>query len=135
MPGVQLRGAVLPLAACAVPAVILVTLATRDERSVVVTATAYNSVSDQTRGNPRVGAWGDLLGPDTRAIAVSRDLLRLGLRHGTRVRVDGLEGDYLVLDKMARRWKRRIDIYMGKDIEAARAFGVRRVRIHWTPAD
>jgi 3D (Asp-Asp-Asp) domain-containing protein len=66
-----------------------------------------------------------------RAIAVSRDLLELGLVRGVRVRIEGLPGEYAVLDKMARRWRRKIDIYMGDDVEAARAWGVREVRIHW----
>ncbi len=65
------------------------------------------------------------------AIAVSRDLLALGLDAGTRVRIDGLPGQYIVRDKMARRWEKRIDIYMGEDIEAAREWGVREVTIHW----
>jgi 3D (Asp-Asp-Asp) domain-containing protein len=42
-----------------------------------------------------------------------------------------LPGEYLVLDKMNKRWEKRIDIYMGADLEAARAWGARQVRIHW----
>lgn len=103
-------------------------------RTLMVTASAYNSLPSQTQGDPRVGAWGDRLEPGMRALAVSRDLLRLGLRRGTRVRVEGLPGEYVVLDKMAKRWKRSIDLYMGEDVEAARAWGRRRVRIHWKPA-
>jgi 3D (Asp-Asp-Asp) domain-containing protein len=103
------------------------------ERSLVVTASAYNSLPDQTVGNPRLAAWGDVLEPGVRAIAVSRDLIELGLVRGARVRIEGLPGEYAVLDKMARRWRRKIDIYMGDDVEAARAWGVREVRIHWRP--
>jgi 3D (Asp-Asp-Asp) domain-containing protein len=101
------------------------------ERTLLVKASAYNSLPGQTAGNPRLAAWGDVLEPGMRAIAVSRDLLELGLVRGTRVRIEGLPGEYAVLDKMARRWRRRIDIYMGDDVEAARAWGVREVRIHW----
>jgi 3D (Asp-Asp-Asp) domain-containing protein len=101
------------------------------QRAMRVKASAYNSLPDQTAGDPRVAAWGDVLEPGMRAIAVSRDLLELGLVRGTRVRIEGLPGEYAVLDKMARRWRRRIDIYMGEDVEAARAWGVREVRIHW----
>jgi 3D (Asp-Asp-Asp) domain-containing protein len=36
-----------------------------------------------------------------------------------------------VLDKMHRRWERKIDIYMGRDAAAARSWGVRSVRIRW----
>lgn len=103
------------------------------ERTLQVTASAYNSLPEQTAGDPSRGAWGDVLEPGMRAIAVSRDLLELGLVRGVQVRIEGLPGEYAVLDKMARRWRRRIDIYMGKDLEAARAWGVREVRIHWRP--
>ena len=104
------------------------------ERDLVVDASAYNSLPSQTEGDPNVGAWGDVLRPGMRAIAVSRDLLELGLVRGTRVRIDGLAGEYMVLDKMAKRWRRKIDIYMGNDVGAARAWGIRQVRIRWTPA-
>jgi 3D (Asp-Asp-Asp) domain-containing protein len=33
---------------------------------------------------------------------------------------------------MHSRWTRRIDLYMGRDVEAARAFGQREVQITWT---
>jgi 3D (Asp-Asp-Asp) domain-containing protein len=36
---------------------------------------------------------------------------------------------------MPLRWKRKIDLYMGEDVSAARRFGRRRVRIHWDAAD
>jgi len=101
------------------------------EQSLVVTATAYNSVRSQTDGNPSLGAWGDRLRPGMRAIAVSRDLLALGLGRGVRVRIEGLPGEYTVLDKTSKRWRKRIDIYMGVDVQAARRWGRRQVRIHW----
>lgn len=107
-------------------------LAERLAHTLLVTATAYNSFRDQTSGNPNVGAWGDRLKPGVKAIAVSRDLLRLGLKHGSRVIIQGLHGTYRVLDKMASRWRRRIDIYMGRNIKAARLWGKRKVRISWT---
>jgi 3D (Asp-Asp-Asp) domain-containing protein len=96
-----------------------------------VTATAYNSLPGQTQGDPSLGAWGDRLSPGMRVIAVSRDLVPLGLTRGIRVRIRGLEGEYVVLDKLAARWKRRIDIYMGTDVEAARRWGKRTVQISW----
>lgn len=103
------------------------------ERSLVVTASAYNSVRGQTDGNPSLGAWGDRLSPGMRAIAVSSDLLELGLTRGTPVRIEGLPGEYAVLDKMGRRWRKHIDIYMGVDVRAARSWGRRQVRIFWGP--
>jgi 3D (Asp-Asp-Asp) domain-containing protein len=101
-------------------------------RALTVTATAYNSVPEQTEGDPHEGAWGDRLSHGTRAIAVSHDLVSLGLRRGVRVRIDGLPGEWVVLDRMPSRWTRRIDLYMGRDVEAALAFGRREVRIIWT---
>lgn len=104
-------------------------------RPLVVTATAYNSLPAQTDRHPDLAAWGDRLHPGMRAVAVSPDLLSLGLVRGARVRIEGLRGEYAVLDKTAPRWRRRIDIYMGRDRRAALAWGKRRVRIHWRPPD
>jgi 3D (Asp-Asp-Asp) domain-containing protein len=100
-------------------------------RALTVTATAYNSVPEQTEGDPHEGAWGDRLAHGTRAIAVSHDLVALGLRRGVRVRIGGLPGEWVVLDRMPSRWTRRIDLYMGRDVAAALAFGKREVRITW----
>lgn len=100
-------------------------------RSVVVDATAYNSLPEQTGDDPDLSASGHRLEPGMRAIAVSPDLVPLGLVHGRKVRIDGLPGEWVVRDRMPERWKRRIDIYLGDDLSAARAFGRRRVRIHW----
>jgi 3D (Asp-Asp-Asp) domain-containing protein len=102
-------------------------------QELVVTATAYNLVPEQTDGDPEIGAWGDRLHPGMRAIAVSPDLLELGLVRNSRVRIEGLDGEHRVLDKMPRRWQRRIDIMMGTDRKAALRWGKRRVRIEWTP--
>ena len=96
-----------------------------------VTATAYNSVSWQTQGNPAITAWGDTLSPGDKTIAVSRDLIDLGLTHNTPVKIEGLQGIYRVNDKMNRRWRSRIDIYMGKDVQAAREWGRKKVRIRY----
>ena len=58
------------------------------------------------------------------------------LQHGDRVsitpvKIEGFPGVYIVLDKMHKRWEKRIDIYMGHDLEAARAWGKRQVEISW----
>ena len=34
---------------------------------------------------------------------------------------------------MSPRWERKIDIYMGEDVRAARNWGIREVEIIWTP--
>jgi len=110
-----------------------------ERRSLNVWATAYNSTHAQTDATPNIGAWGDNLddavAPGLRVIAVSQDLLgEHGLRRGQRVRIHGLKGEFVVLDKMPKRWKRKVDIYMHKDVRAARKWGRRRVKISWTPA-
>jgi 3D (Asp-Asp-Asp) domain-containing protein len=102
------------------------------ERTLTVTATAYNSLRNQTLGNPNIGAWGDPINPGMKTIAVSPDLLPLGLERGTKVRIQGLQGEYVVLDRMPSSWKKRIDIYMGTDVKAARSWGKRKVKIYWT---
>lgn len=101
------------------------------ETSLNVIATAYNSVPSQTHGDPNVAAWGDRLKPGMKVIAVSRDLIRMGLGRDRKVIIDGLEGHYIVKDKMNKRWNRRIDIYMGKDVKAARKWGKQEVTIRW----
>ena len=95
-----------------------------------VKATAYNSLASQThRNHPSITAWGDTLKPGMKAIAVSRDLIEMGLTHGTEVKIEGLPGKYIVLDKMNKRWKRKIDIYMGNDLTKAREWGIRTVKV------
>jgi 3D (Asp-Asp-Asp) domain-containing protein len=50
---------------------------------------------------------------------------------GTEVEISGLEGSWTVGDLTARRHRQRIDIYMGRDIKAARQWGVQEVEITW----
>jgi 3D (Asp-Asp-Asp) domain-containing protein len=103
------------------------------ERSMEVTATAYTMREAETKkGNVGLSAWGDQLQPGMKAIAVSRDLIKKGLTHETVVTIEGLEGEYVVRDKMNKRWKKKIDIFMGRDLKAARNWGKRKVTIHWS---
>ena len=97
-----------------------------------VTATAYTSHVGQTDSTPNIAAWGDRLKPGMKVIAVSRDLLdKYGLKHRQKVRIKGLRGEYAVLDKMNRRWRKKIDIYMGLDKRKAFKWGRRKVEILW----
>jgi len=100
-----------------------------------VRATAYNSVRWQTDHDSNITAWGDTLKPGMLALAISRDLLDSGLHHGMEVTIDGLEGKYIILDKMKRKWTKKIDIYMGKDVAKAREWGNQKVTIRWIPRD
>ena len=92
-----------------------------------VTSTAYNSLAYQTSSNPSITAFGDSLKPGLRYIAVSRDLLDSGLVHNTEVKIEGFDSLFTVKDKMNRRWRKRIDIYMGVDVKKARKWGKKKV--------
>jgi len=97
-----------------------------------VTATAYTSHASQTDKTPFLAAWNNRLKPGVKSIAVSRDLLKKGLRNGSKVKIQGLPGEYLVLDKMHKRWKNKIDIYMGTNYKKAKTWGKQNVVISWT---
>ncbi|NBC47131.1 MAG: hypothetical protein GVY22_03890 [Gammaproteobacteria bacterium] len=96
-----------------------------------VIATAYTSHPAETSGDPYLAAWNNRLTPGEKSIAVSRDLIGLGLTNGTEVKIEGLPGTYTVRDKMNKRWRRRIDIYMGNDRERALEWGKQKVALSW----
>lgn len=100
-------------------------------KSLEVNVSAYNSVPSQTDSLPTLAAWGDTLRPGMNCIAVSRDLIALGLDHNTQVKINGREGVYLVKDKMHPRWKNRVDIYMGKNVKAAKEWGRKKLMISY----
>ena len=102
------------------------------KRQMTVTATAYTSHVNQTDSTPNIAAWGDRLKPGMKVIAVSRDMLNVyGLKHRSKVRIKGLDGEYLVLDKMNKRWEKKIDIYMGMDLKKAYKWGRKKVELQW----
>lgn len=102
------------------------------KRKLRVTATAYTSHRNQTDSTPFLAAWNNRLRPGMKIIAVSRDMLtRYGMKNGTKVRIGGLRGYYTVRDKMNKRYKKRIDIYMGLDRRRALRWGRRSVVIYW----
>ena len=102
-----------------------------EPRRLAVTATAFNSTRAQTDSRPNEAACGDILETGMRVIAVSRDLKKAGLSCGTQVQISGLEGNWTVVDLMAARHRNTIDIYMGKDIRAAREWGRQELEIVW----
>ncbi|WP_245583371.1 3D domain-containing protein [Salinimicrobium terrae] len=106
-----------------------------DWQKITVTASAYNSLKQQGEGNPFITAWGDSLRPEVQSIAVSRDLIRKGLKHNTPVKIEGFEGVFFVNDKMHPRWRNKIDIYMGLDKEKALKWGRRKVEIAFPAKD
>jgi len=99
--------------------------------SLTVTVTAYNSLAYQTSADPNITAWGDSLVPGMKCIAVSRDLISLGLKHNTPVKIEGFDGVFIVNDKMNKRWKNRIDIYMDNDVKKAKKWGKRILKISY----
>lgn len=100
-------------------------------KTIDVSVSAYNAVPSQTDGNPNIAAWGDTLVLDEQGIAVSRDLIAMGLDHNTQVKIEGLEGIYLVKDKMNKRYTKKIDIFMGNDVSKANEWGIKKLTIHY----
>jgi len=97
-----------------------------------VLATAYTSHRSQTDSTPFLAAWNNRIRPGMKIIAVSRDLIRkYGLRNGSKVKISGLKGTYVVRDKMNKRFKKKIDIYMGTNKRRALRWGRRYVTIYW----
>jgi 3D (Asp-Asp-Asp) domain-containing protein len=99
-------------------------------RSMIVTATAYNATRAQTDSTPRIGACNKPFKPGAKLLAVSPDLMRAGLTCGTKVKVKGF-GDFTVWDEMDNKWRRRIDILMGRKLRKAEKWGEKKVRISW----
>lgn len=103
-----------------------------ETKELEVVASAYNSLPGQTHSDhPNIGAWGDTLRPGMKVIAVSRDLIEQGLTRNQVVKIEGLPGKFRVLDKMNRRWKQKIDIYMGDNQDRAKEWGNQVVTIRW----
>ncbi len=104
-------------------------------QSMEVTATSFTLAEEETkRGNVGLTAFGDLLKPTSKAIAVSRDLLREGLTYGTKIRIEGLPDVYTVRDKMHRRWRDKIDILFAKK-QRALNWGRKTVTIEYLAPD
>ncbi len=101
-------------------------------RQMRVIASAYTSHANQTDGSPFVGAWGHRFSPGMKILAVSNDLIRdHGITNGTKIKIGGLDGHYIVRDKMNKRYTKHIDIYMGLDRAKALKWGRRSVVIYW----
>ena len=103
-----------------------------EKKSMTVTATAYNSIEGQTDDDPWTAAWNNRLRPGDKIIAVSRDLEKHGLTNGAKVRIEGLPGTYTVRDRMNKRYKNRIDVWMAEDLKRARKWGKKKLKISWS---
>jgi len=98
-----------------------------------VTVTTYTPSTDECDSTPHITASGfkiDTLNPKRhKIIAVSRDLKRKW-KFGTKVRVTGIgkhNGTYIVKDVMNKRYKKRIDILVGKQ---DKQFKFTRIKIY-----
>lgn len=96
-----------------------------------VKASAYNSLASQTRlgTNGKITAWGDTLKSDIPSVAISRDLIDSGMVHGTMLYIEGFSEPFKVNDKMNRRYRNKIDLHLGTNVEAARDFGNQKLNI------
>lgn len=101
---------------------LVVLIISTPKHKVVVTATVYNAVVEQTNSDPGHTASMfklDLKNPyKHRIIAVSRDLLTK-FPMGTKVRIEGTgryDGIWYVEDKMNKRYSKRIDLLINVDM-------------------
>ena len=93
----------------------------------LVTATIYHAVPEQTDSTPFITASGAHINPEDpqghRWIAVSRDLEEQGMTFGVKVYITGagdLDGIWTVQDRMNKRWKNRIDFLVCKTIKGGK---------------
>ena len=101
-------------------------------KKLTLIATAYTSHKHQTDNTPFLAAWNNKIRPGMKIIAVSHDLIRKhGLKNGVKVKIKGLKGHYIVKDKMNKRFKNRIDIYMGLNKKKALKWGKRKVTLYY----
>ena len=93
--------------------------------TLLVTVTIYHADPKQTDSTPFITASNktiDSINPAKhRWIAVSRDLEPLGFTFGACVLVEGIgpniDGEWQVQDRMNKRWKKRIDLLVNKNIK------------------
>ena len=105
----------------------------------LVTATVYNAVPEQTDNTPFLTASGSIINPDCpethRWGAVSQDMLKEGWEFGECIEVRGagnLDGVWQIQDVMNRRYKKSIDFL----VENSRKSGKwRDVKIRITSDD
>jgi 3D (Asp-Asp-Asp) domain-containing protein len=106
----------------------------RHDNRLTVKAMAYTSCSTGGKKKSKRtarGAWGDALTDDVNAVAVSPDLLKMGLDRGDLITIEGLPGQYKVLDVMHSRHDKTIDIFYGDDRCGALQWGKRTLTITW----
>jgi len=99
----------------------------KKKRKLSIVATAYISHRRQTDNTPFIAAWNNKIRPGMKIVAVSRDLIKKhGLKNGVKVKIKGLKGHYIVKDKMNKRFRKRIDIYMGLNKKKSTKMGKKK---------
>jgi 3D (Asp-Asp-Asp) domain-containing protein len=100
-----------------------------------VTVTTYTPSVEECDSTPNITASGfkiDTLNPKRhKIIAVSRDLKRKW-KFGTKIRITGMgkhNGTYIVKDVMNKRYKKRIDILVGKQDKKFKFTGIKIYKI------
>jgi 3D (Asp-Asp-Asp) domain-containing protein len=103
--------------------------------SEIVTVTAYTPSVEECDSTPHITASGfkiDTLNPERhKIIAVSRDL-KHKWKFGTKVKVLGIgkySGIYTIKDVMNRRFRKRIDILIGKQSKQFKYTGIKIYKI------
>lgn len=97
----------------------------------IVTLTTYKATESETDSTPNITASGfKITNPKKqRIVAVSRDLKRK-MKWGSKIRIVGAgkyDGTYRVHDLMNKRYKKRIDILIGKNDKQTK---LRKVKIY-----
>ena len=95
--------------------------------TILVTATIYHAVPEQTDSTPFITASNSIIDANNpqkhRWIAVSRDLEKLGYTFGVRVCVEGagnLDGIWTVQDRMNKRFTNRIDFLVNEEVKGGK---------------
>tara|TARA_R110002126_G_scaffold75846_2_gene189285 strand:- start:319 stop:669 length:351 start_codon:yes stop_codon:yes gene_type:complete len=98
----------------------------------IVTATVYNAVPEQTDSTPFLTASGSIINPECpevhRWIAVSQDMLKEGWNFGECVEVTGagdLDGVWQIQDVMNKRYNRSIDFLVENSRTKGKWLGVK----------
>lgn len=92
-----------------------------NQKKIYAKVTGYNSVEAQTDATPCQAAGGYICGK-TNVVACPRSL-----RLGQEVSINGRR--YICFDRLAKRYDNRFDIFFDKDIQAAKAWGIKELEV------
>lgn len=90
-------------------------------KTITAVVTAYNSVEAQTDSTPCIGAGGYICGVEG-VIACPRKY-----ELGTQVLIN--ERPYICLDRLARKYDNRFDIFFDQDIKGAKEWGIKTIEV------